>query len=171
MNRFVLLGIVLLTAASPLFAARSTSDLLPLERRRIVVERAEELAAIPELSPLPEGYVQPFAPADFDRVDSEEARTSGPGAAAQAQARPGTDRELLNLIASKISPSGTLILGDQSLLIFGKKRLRVGDRLTVTYEEQDYTLDLVAIDRTTFTLRYNQDEITRPILKTGKTHE
>ncbi len=167
MNRHVLLGAALFAVATPLFAARAASDLLPLEKRRLLVERAEQLAVVADLEPLPEGYAQPFAPAGFDRADAEELKGNAP--AAQASARPGSDRELLNLIASRISPSGTVIHGDQSLLIFGKKRLRVGDRLTVTYEEQDYTLDLVAISRTTFTLRYNQDEITRPILKTGKT--
>ena len=64
-------------------------------------------------------------------------------------------------------PSGTLILDGEPLLIFGRKRLRIGDRFTVTYEKQDYELVLVAIERTTFTLRLNQEEITRPI-KPGK---
>jgi hypothetical protein len=64
-------------------------------------------------------------------------------------------------------PKGTLSLGSQSLLIFGRKNLRVGDRLTVSFEGTDYTLELVAFDRANFTLRLNHEEITRPI-KPGK---
>ena len=58
-------------------------------------------------------------------------------------------------------------MGSERLLSIGKKRLKTGDRLTVNFEGQDYTLELVAIDRTNFTLRLNREEITRPI-KPGK---
>jgi hypothetical protein len=45
----------------------------------------------------------------------------------------------------------------------GSKRFEVGTRFTVTYNNQDYELELVAIDRTTFTLRYRGEQLTRPI--------
>ena len=77
------------------------------------------------------------------------------------------DREILTALAAKVLPKGTLSLGSESLLIFGKKNLRAGDRLTVSYEGQDYNLELVSFDRTNFTLRLNKEEITRPI-KPGK---
>ena len=48
-------------------------------------------------------------------------------------------------------------------LIFANKPFEVGTRFTATYNNQDYELELVAIDRTTFTLRYRGEDVTRPI--------
>lgn len=167
--------VALLALASASFAAPA-SDLLPPARRQPSLDLAERYAKPAPLAPLPEDLVHPFNPAAFGQPDPEElraiaaAKSAAAAAAAQAKAaaKPATDREFLDVIAAKISPSGILILGDEPLLIFGQKRLRVGDRLTVSYDGQDYDLELTAIDRSTFTLRLNRDEITRPI-KPGKT--
>ncbi len=151
--------------------AQDKSDLLPPADRRPAVELAERLAKPTTPPPLPADLVQPFNPAAFGQPDPEELKAIAAAQAAQAAAqvstKPSTDRDFLNIIAAKIMPSGTLILDGEPLLIFGRKRLRIGDRFTVTYEKQDYELVLVAIERTTFTLRLNQEEITRPI-KPGK---
>ena len=153
-------------------AAALTSDLATPEQRRPLVERAEHLAKSPALSPLPADLVLPFNPAAFGQPDPEEVRAvaaaNAAAAAANAQAKPSTDHDFLQIIASRVMPSGTLQIGTQQLLIFGKKRLRVGDRLNVSYDNVDYALELTAVDRTTFTLRLNKDEITRPI-KPAKT--
>jgi hypothetical protein len=166
--RFRLCGLLLLAAA---FAGRASaaplSDLVSPDKRKPVVDAATRLAAPPAETPLPSPLINPFNPPAFGQPDPEELRAfAAAQAAAQASAasaRPSTDREFLALIAAKITPSGTVIIDDQSWLIFGRKRLRAGDRLTVTYEGRDYDLELVAIDRTTFTLRLNQEEVTRPI--------
>jgi hypothetical protein len=167
--------VALLALASASFAAPA-SDLLPPARRQLALTLAERYAKPAPLAPLPGDLVHPFNPAAFGQPDPEELRAiaaannAAAAAAAQAKAaaKPATDREFLEVITGKISPSGILILGDEPLLIFGQKRLRVGDRLTVSYDGQDYDLELTAIDRSTFTLRLNRDEITRPI-KPGKT--
>lgn len=152
-------------------AAMARSDVLPPERRRSSVELAQRLANRPTPPPLQADIVHPFDPAAFGQPDPEElkaiAAARAAAAANAANARPNTDRGLLDIIAARITPSGTLILGGEPLLIFGQKRLRVGDHLTVSYDGQDYNLELTAIERTTFTLRLNRDEITRPI-KPGK---
>jgi hypothetical protein len=164
-----------LALAAALVAAPA-SDLLPAQRRRPAVELAQHFAKPGTPPPLPADLVHPFNPAAFGQPDPEElraitvAKNAAAAAAAQAKtaAKPATDREFLEVIAGRIAPSGILILGGEPLLIFGQKRLHVGDRLTVTYDGQDYELELTAIERTTFTLRLNRDEITRPI-KPGKT--
>ena len=74
---------------------------------------------------------------------------------------------MLATLADKLSPSGIAIIGGEPILLFGSRRLKIGDQLTVTYEGADYNLDITAITRTTFTLRLNREEITRPI-KPGK---
>lgn len=156
--------------SGPARAAAGGADLTSPEARRPLVEQALRLAKPTTPAPLPEDLVHPFNPAAFGLPDPEELRAIAAAqaaqAAAQAQAKPAkptTDLGLLELIATKINPSGTLILDGEPLLIFGQKRLRVGDRLTVTYDGLDYGLELAAIDRTTFTLRLNRDEITRRI--------
>ncbi len=88
-------------------------------------------------------------------------------AAAGPAPRAFGDREILIALAGKVHPGGSFSLGSEALLNFGKKNLRAGDHLTVSYEGQDYNLELVTFDRTSFTLRLNKEEITRPI-KPGK---
>lgn len=165
-------GAALVIGSGLLRAATAAADVSTPEKRRPVVERAQQLANPPILAPLGAGLVQPFNPAAFGQPDPEELRAIAAAKAAASSAasvaKPSTDREFLEAIAARILPSGTLILGGEPWLIFGKKRLRVGDRLTVTYDGQDYQLELAAIDRTNFTLRLNRDEITRPI-KPAKT--
>ena len=53
------------------------------------------------------------------------------------------------------------------MLMFGKRFVKTGSHFTVTYKGTDYDLELTEIDGTNYTLRYNREEITRPI-QTGK---
>jgi hypothetical protein len=155
------------TLVATLGGAEAKSDLNRPEARRAVVELATRLSEPPPLDPLPADLVHPFNPAAFGQPDPEElkalAAAQAAASAAAVQTKPTTDRDFLQLIASRIMPSGTLMIGGDPLLIFGRKRLRVGDHLTVSYDGRDYELELTGIDRTTFTLRLNHDEITRPI--------
>lgn len=142
----------------------------PVSREQ-TVELARQLAHRSQPAALAADLVQPFNPAAFGQPDPEElqalAASRAAAAAASAQAKPTNDSDLLQLISARVAPSGTLIMGGEPMLIFGKKRLRVGDHLTVTYDGRDYDLELVGITRTTFSLRLNANEITRPI-KPGK---
>jgi hypothetical protein len=69
----------------------------------------------------------------------------------------------LEKLAGQISPTGVIQLRGAPRLVIGGKPFEVGTRFTATYNSQDYELELVSIDRTTFTLRYRGEEITRPI--------
>jgi hypothetical protein len=92
---------------------------------------------------------------------------AGPGAGAATPsnqpAAPATDRQTLETLAAQITPSGVIMLRGAPRLIFANKPFEVGTRFTATYNNQDYELELVAIDRTTFTLRYKGEDVTRPI--------
>lgn len=158
-------GLALRSAAE----APKGSDLNTPAKRQPVVELARRLAEPTPLAVLPADQVNPFNPAAFGEPDPEELRAmaEAKAAAVQTNAKPSSDRDFLQLIAAKIMPSGTLFLGGEPMLVFGKRRIRVGDHLTVSYDNQSYDLELTAIDRTTFTLRLNREEITRPI-KSGK---
>lgn len=162
-------------AAASAAAPKPASDIATPEHRRAIVQTADRLAHPGALPALPADLTNPFSPANFDKPDPSEAHDKAPApgrvAAAEtaaAPAQPVTDRELLAAVAAKIPTTGTIILNGTPLLVSGTNRLQVGSSFTVVYNGQEYELQLVAIDRTTFTLRYKGEEFTRPI-KLGRT--
>jgi hypothetical protein len=187
-NRLALItaGLLVGLVASPAALGKTVSDLVTPEKRRTTVELALRLTRPPEPVALPAEIAQPFNPPGFDQPDPGEIRAAAqsprvnsagnlpggaavPGAPAQADGPKG-DREILENIAAKILPTGTIIpTNGDPLLTFGRKNVKLGSHFTVTNSAngQDYELELVAVDRTTFTLRYRNEEITRPI-KSGK---
>lgn len=155
---------------APRLAAKPLSDLISPEKRRATVEQAQKLVQAPALTPLPADLPQPFNPPGFEQPDAEEVRAQAAAAAAAATAtsaagptKPSTDRDLLEHIATRIQPSGIFRVGDTRFLTFGQKRVNTGDILTVTYDGQDYQIEVTAIDQSTFTLRLNKEEYTRPL--------
>lgn len=162
-------AVLALAGAAPLCAQKS--DLVPPQKRMATVELADRLVQPRVLAAMPEKLVVPFNPVGFDQPDPEEVKAQQAAnvaaAAAGTPVRAVGDRNVLAALAEKLSPSGTAIIGGEPILLFGSRRLKVGDRLTVTFEGTDYQLDITAINRTTFTLRLNREEITRPI-KPGK---
>lgn len=155
-----------------LHAAKPASDIVPPEQRRAAVQRAERLAH-PAVAPaLPAEVISPFSPPAFDQPDGSEASAHAESRPADAKAGSAnaaqSDRDALAAVAAKIPTTGTIILGGKPLLISGTNRIEAGSRFTVVYNGQEYELELVAIDRTTFTVRYKGEEFTRPI-KLGKT--
>lgn len=166
MKRALFPGLAILTVGLPLGAAPAPkSDLQPPQRREITVATAERLAARPAIPPLPADFASPFSPAGFEQPDPNAVKAPAPGGGpgtAPAPVQTG-DREVLETLAARLTPSGTLILGGKPLLIIERNRFEVGTRFIVTYNGEDFELELVAIDRTTFTLRFRGEELTRPI--------
>lgn len=160
----------------PLWAAAPKTDVLPAARRRATVETAVRLTQPPVAAPVPEGLTHPFNPANFNAPDPEEqranaaARAAGQSASTNAgqSTAPLGDRELLETIAARIQPTGSIVVRGKPLLTFAGRTptVGVGQSFVVTYEGQDHELEVVSIDRTTFTLRYRGEEITRPIKPT-----
>ena len=149
-------------------AARVTPDLLPPQRRQPTVTTAERLAQQRPAPALPADLISPFNPPDFDKKEPREPAPGEPrpGSEATTAATPPPelgDRQILEVLAVQLTPTGTNQIGNSPRLVMGSKRFEVGTRFTVTYNNQDYELELVTIDRTTFTLRYRGEEITRPI--------
>jgi len=155
----------------PCFAGAQVSDLVPPEVRAKTVGLATKLLQPKEYAVKPVDAISPFAPPTFDQPDPEELKAQQAAAAAAAAAgvvkRPTGDRGTLELLAERIVPSGILHMGGDAILLFGQKKLKVGDRLTIIYEGSNFDLEISAIGSTTFTLRYNSEEITRSI-KPGK---
>jgi hypothetical protein len=155
-------------------AARNSADLQPPQVRQLSVANAEKLWQRRPPPPVPADIPSPFSPLDFDKPDLSDQPVSsaspGPSEVKRSQAAPSTqraqpagDREVLERLAVQISPTGMIMLRGSPRLVISNKPFEVGTRFTATYNNQDYELELVAIDRTTFTLRYRSEEIIRPI--------
>lgn len=160
------IGAGLLLFGSVALAAEGT--VLNPVKRQAALEQGKALVAPREMAPV---TVDPFHPAAFaetvaamGRVSGTASPAGGPGDTANpAPSGPRTDRELLKAIAQGLKPSGYIVLGGQSSISFGQKRVKAGGVLTITFEGGQYTLEVTSIDRTNFTLRLNREEFTRTI--------
>lgn len=160
-----------LTAGATVVSAAET--VLNPAKRQQALERGKALVAAREMAPV---VVDPFYPPAFaETVASMGGRTPSGGTTTQPTndggttpapvipSGPRTDRDLLQAIAQSLKPSGYIVLGGQPSLSFGQKRVKPGGTLTITFEGNQYTLEVVNIDRTNFTLRLNREEFTRTI--------
>ncbi len=187
---FFIAGGVLSSGALSGATGKPNSGIVSPEKRRVVVELGLRLARVPEPAALPPDLPHPFSPSNFEQPDPEELRAAdaaransaggarggvvgsggalGPAAGGQAL-RPPSDREILESIAPKIRPTGTIKMGGEALLIFGRNHVKIGNKFTVAdpASGKDHELELIAIDSTAFTLRFRDQEITRSI-KSGK---
>ncbi len=141
-------------------------------------KRAEELQQAKEfltLQPVkvPADLANPFNPPNFTGGGSHGATTAAtttdtgartnPEPTATKPAGPKSDREIIQEIAAGLKPGGFFTLGGNSILVFGQKRVKAGDQLTITFEGREYTVEIISIKSPNFTLRLNREEFTRPI--------
>lgn len=166
--RFLCRAVLTLAAASSAWAARPVPDISAPDKRRTAVDTALRLAQPPSTPHAAADLPSPFSPAGFVKAPALAAKTGEPAAAPAAPVAPESDSELLATVAAKIPTTGTIIMDGKPLLISGTNRIEAGSYFTVVYNGQEYELELVAIDRTTFTVRYKGEEFTRPI-KLGRT--
>ena len=159
-------GGLLAMAIAPFALAASQPDLVPAAKRAATVELAGKIARQHDPVPLQADYPHPYNPPGFDQRDPEEekAKTAAAQVVTEA-AKPTGDRQILETIAPRVTPDGTALLPrtGEPVLFFRQKKLKVGDHLTITFDGHDYEVEITAIDRTTFTMRLNSAEITRPI--------
>lgn len=126
--------------------------------RQSMLNSADAMLAIKQPS-LPLDAVDPFNSAAF----SEAMGLTRPAASEAPRAGPRGDREVLEAISAQLKPTGNFNLNGQQTLIFGQKRVKAGMPMTINFEGIEYTIEITAIDRTSFTLRLNREELTRPI--------
>ena len=74
-----------------------------------------------------------------------------------------SDADVLQVLASSITPTGSVSLGGEPYLLFGEKRLKTGDRYTVTKDGVDYTVIIDSIEPSRFSIRYNSQVLFRQI--------
>jgi hypothetical protein len=126
-------------------------------RRRETLELATRLLA-QRASPttqLPAELVNPFNPQAKAGKNADGSKPERPAGR--------SDLEILQKIASSITPSGMMILGDRPRLVFRERKYEVGESIKRAFEGVDYVVVITAIDATSFRIRLNREEITRPI--------
>lgn len=158
----LLLSVVVLAMG----AVTASAQVVPANKRAASLEAAQNLIAARDTA-LPANLADPFHPAGFGNSPVTPNVQPGGGETPTTEpvvrSGPRTDRELIAAIAAAIKPSGNFVIGGQPTLVFGQKRVKAGDPLTINFEGTEYTLTITAIDRTSFTLRLNREEYTRPI--------
>lgn len=158
-------GVFLLAGLAAIAVGQTVTN--PAKRQQSI-ERAKAFVAPREIVPLNADpfYAPAFAEAAaaVGRVSNVPNPTTPAGTATPAAPTgPRNDHDLLAAIAGSLKPSGYIVLGGAPSLSFGQKRVKAGGILTITFEGNQYTLEVVSIDRTNFTLRLNREEFTRPI--------
>lgn len=73
------------------------------------------------------------------------------------------DREILKQLAEQIRPSGVLKFGSDSHLLFGERRIKSGDFLTIKYQGENYSLQVMKVETHAFMLRLNEEVISKRI--------
>lgn len=142
------------------------SDILPGKRRADTVMSAKLIVDPLPQAELTEDLNNPFFP------NSRKPKPVDPFASATEEIAlpehipPASVYELLDTMAPQINPTGSIILGGQPLLLFGRKRIRVGETLPIIYDGERYTLLISRIGSSNFTLRLGAAEVTRPIKST-----
>ncbi len=158
------LALFVVAACTVSTAFAVVADILPPARREASVKTALALAAAPKVTSLPAGLKNPFFPSGFSTPDSAELKALAAEGKAPAQAAtPESETQILSDIAAWMNPSGTLKWGSTTFLLVGEKKLKVGDHLMITFKGHDYDVGISAIDGSSFSLRLNHSEITRPI--------
>ena len=162
--RYIFSFAVLLAGVTPISAVAQRSDILPSQRRQPTVDQALQIVGQVNPEALAPDINNPFYPNSLKAPPppqpTEEGSTEPSPPVYQG---PVSNSELLEAVAPQITPSGTMILGGFPLLLFGQKKIQVGDKLPILYEGQRYTLTISAIEGSNFTLKIGNAELTRPI--------
>jgi len=152
MRLFLSLSVFCLTAkvllAQDVSSPQKRTETLDLARHLLTTQPIQiDVTAVLSKNPF-----NPLVPAPV------QAATSEPVSAVAL-----ADRDLLITLANSITPSGSMRLGDTPILLFGQKKFKVGDALPIVFQGVSRELVITSIEPTSFTLRLNNEEITRPI--------
>jgi hypothetical protein len=157
MNRFIYLIMMLVGPAG--LIAEVTSDIAAPVKRVVTIDLARTLLSIKSGGQSEEelATLNPFSLGQVTTSEDEGKST------AASQPGPVNSGDLLKNIAEKVLPTGMIHLAGKSFLLVGQKKFQLGDRMSVTYQDVIYEVEITAIERTSFTIRFKNDEITRPI--------
>jgi hypothetical protein len=161
------LGLFLLTVcvsqiAPHRLSAAPRADLVSPQKRQAVVRVANQLIRETGMSTAFD-VRNPFSPPEFD-ISREESISRKLGDHPEnSSIASKSDREILESLASRFPATGTITRGDKILLTAGRKQFEAGQLLTLSEVGREYEVQIVAISATTFTLRFRNEEFTRPV--------
>ncbi|HVT72111.1 MAG TPA: hypothetical protein VHD61_03170 [Lacunisphaera sp.] len=168
--RIILASLAAMALALPEIAAAGSAVAAPTKRAE-QLQQAKEFLALQPVK-LPADLANPFNPPNFAGATGHAAASAtapdtgthgSPEPAAAKPAGPKSDRDILQEIAAGLKPGGFFTLGGNPILVFGQKRVKAGDHLTITFEGKEFTVEIISIKSPNFTLRLNREEFTRPI--------
>jgi hypothetical protein len=161
MRSLILSCLLLITSARYLIAAPA-GDVAPQSKRAIAVNFATKLLEPVQVNSLP-APVNPFTLSGSRMAEAEP--DQGQAAAAKA-AMMASNRSLLIALSERLEPKGTFVVGGEAIILLGQKKLKVGETYPINFEGAVYELEITAIETTRFSVRYKNEEITRPIVIT-----
>lgn len=128
---------------------------LPAAREKALADAAR-LSSGPQAPQRIVVAVDPFAPppANLKEVDPS---AKDPAASTRSAA------ELVALLAERIQPSGSMMLGGEPYLLFTERRQKIGDKMSVALEGVEYSVEIVSISNNRFRIRYQDREAERTI--------
>lgn len=74
-----------------------------------------------------------------------------------------SDREILQELADQLRPTGVIRFNAEDHLLFGERRVKAGDFLSMQYQGINYRVEVVRIDSRAFMLRLNGEVISKRI--------
>ncbi|MDP2138755.1 MAG: hypothetical protein Q8J74_12975 [Candidatus Didemnitutus sp.] len=132
-------------------------------KRDEAIATAQRLLGAKEIL-IPADFKNPFYSQAFMLASgARSVAAATPGAPAARPAGPRRGNELLEAIAAGLNPTGSFVLSGSAILMFGQKRVKAGDEMTITFEGTDYVLVITDITPPNFTFRLNNEELTRSI--------
>jgi len=141
-------------------AAQATGTVIPVQERTLTLALARELLSTDEtdraaaMAQIRDPFEVMLANVPVQATTSVEVVPMAPRY---------NDRQILEAIAPKVIPTGSARVGTTDYLLFGQKRLKQGEKLTITYEGSAYLIEIVSIERNNFRIRLNSEELVRPI--------
>ena len=104
----------------------------------------------------------PIAPAKdpFNPPAADLRDTSAPS---RGDALHHSEDELPALLAARIQPTGSMMLGGEPYLLFTERRQKICDKVPVTLDGVEYVVEIVSIAGNRFRIRYNGKEAERTI--------
>ena len=133
----------------------------PVSRTNVIAKSTALLERRKNLSDdIPANAHNPFNPLATDSVIESVVVTKS--------RIPSSGKELVALLGGMVVPTGSAEREGQRFLLFGQRKVKVGEGIPITFENTQFELEVTAIEGGTFTVRLNHDEFTRPI-KPGKT--
>ncbi len=137
-------------------------DLSAPKLRDATVSKAQELVKSQKApavlgAPLP----NPFVRVPLKKSEETPQEAASTPASKAAPALSGV--ELLTRLAAMIPATGTVNLNGAPILLLSQKRLKVGDTLTISFEDKDYEVSIASISPTAFTIARGSHSYTRPL--------